>query len=109
MYARIASILTAMKAASILEERFRLLKRHEYLEKLHAGELEGEQAQKKLLDAYAEELSVKRLEWANIQVSLVAGGPDYTETRTFSQSSGDWLTCNHQTQTKNRGWCYDFH
>jgi hypothetical protein len=28
---------------------------------------------KKLLDAYAEELSMKRLEWQNIQVSLVAG------------------------------------
>ena len=42
-------------------------------EKLRAGELETEQKQKKLLDAYAEELSVKRLEWVNIQVSVVAG------------------------------------
>jgi hypothetical protein len=69
----IASILAAMEAASIMEERFRLLKRHEYLEKLEGGELADEEAQKKLLDAYAEELSVKRLEWANIQVWLVAG------------------------------------
>jgi transposase len=73
VHGRIASILAAMEAASIMEERFRLLKRHEYLEKLEGGELEDEEAQKKLLDAYAEELSVRRLEWCNIQVSVVAG------------------------------------
>jgi hypothetical protein len=44
-----------------------------YLERLRAGELDAAQKQKKLLDAYAEELSVKRLEWQNIQVSVVAG------------------------------------
>ncbi|MFD1328001.1 hypothetical protein [Mycoplana ramosa] len=47
--------------------------RHYYLEKLRAGELDTEQKRKKLLDASAEELSMKRLEWANIQVSVVAG------------------------------------
>ncbi|MGO6790147.1 hypothetical protein ACC739_28175 [Rhizobium ruizarguesonis] len=40
---------------------------------LASGELDTQQKRKKLLDAYAEELSVKRLAWANIQVSLVAG------------------------------------
>ncbi len=46
---------------------------HDYLEKLRAGELDGEAKRKKLLDAYAEELSMNRLEWQNIQVSVVAG------------------------------------
>jgi hypothetical protein len=39
-------VITATPAASIMEERFRLLKRHEYLEKLEGGELADEQAQK---------------------------------------------------------------
>jgi len=73
VYGRIASILAAMKATTIMEKRFEALKRHDYLEKMRAGELETEAPKKKLLDAYAEELSMKRLEWANIQVSLVAG------------------------------------
>jgi hypothetical protein len=73
VHGRIASILAAMEAATIMEKQFEALKRNDYLEKLRAGEL-GTQAQKqKLLDAYAEELFVKRLEWQNIQVSLVAG------------------------------------
>ncbi|MGQ3164924.1 MAG: recombinase family protein, partial [Agrobacterium sp.] len=73
VHGRIASILAAMEAATILEKQFEALKQHDYLERLRAGELDTAQKQKKLLDAYAEELSVKRLEWQNIQVSVVAG------------------------------------
>ncbi len=73
VHGRIASILAAMEAATIMEKQFEALQRHDYLEKLRAGELDTEQKQKKPLDAYAEELSVKRLEWQNIQVSVVAG------------------------------------
>ncbi|WP_168208212.1 hypothetical protein [Agrobacterium sp. T29] len=73
VHGRIASILAAMEAATILEKQFEALKQHDYLEKIRAGEIDTAQKQKKLLDAYAEELSVKRLEWSNIQVSLVAG------------------------------------
>ena len=73
VHGRIASILAAMEAATILEKQFEALKQHNYLEKLRAGELDTEQKRKKLLDAYAEELSVRRLEWVNIQVSVVAG------------------------------------
>ncbi|MGO7947160.1 hypothetical protein ACC722_38930, partial [Rhizobium ruizarguesonis] len=43
------------------------------LAKIASGEIETEAKQKKLLDAYAEELSLKRLEWKNIQASVVAG------------------------------------
>jgi len=67
VHCQIASIFAAMEAATILEKRFEALARHDYLQKLRAGELDTEQKQKKLLDAYAEELSMKRLEWANIQ------------------------------------------
>ncbi|SCY92969.1 hypothetical protein SAMN03159288_05312, partial [Rhizobium sp. NFACC06-2] len=56
-----------MEAATVLEKQFEALKQHDYLEKLRAGELDTAQKRKKLLDAYAEELSVKRLEWSNIQ------------------------------------------
>jgi hypothetical protein len=73
VHGRIASILAAMEAATMLEKQFEALKQHEYLERLRAGEIDTEQKQKKLLDAYAEELSLKRLEWQNIQVSVVSG------------------------------------
>ncbi|MDI7860326.1 recombinase, partial [Rhizobiaceae bacterium n13] len=56
VHGRIASILAAMEAATILEKQFEALKQHDYLEKLRAGELETEQKRKKLLDASAEEL-----------------------------------------------------
>ncbi|ULJ74171.1 hypothetical protein [Rhizobium gallicum] len=72
-HGRIASILAAMEAATIMEKQFEALKRHDYLERLRAGELDTEHKRRKLLDAYAEELSMKRLEWQNIQVSVVAG------------------------------------
>ena len=73
VHGRIASILAAMEAATIMEKQFQALKQHDYLEKMRAGDLDTEQKQKKLLDAYAEELPVKRLERSNIQVSVVAG------------------------------------
>ncbi|MCZ7501535.1 hypothetical protein G6M64_09825 [Agrobacterium tumefaciens] len=73
VHGRMASILAAMEAATILEKQFEALKQHDYLEKPRDGELDMKHKQKKLLEAYAEELSVKRLEWSNIQVSVVAG------------------------------------
>ncbi|TAU85101.1 hypothetical protein [Rhizobium leguminosarum] len=72
VHGRIASIIAAMGAATIMEKKVEALKQHDYLEQLRAGELDTEQKRKKLLDAYAEELSVKRLEWVNIQVSVVS-------------------------------------
>ncbi len=62
-----------MEGATTLEKQFEALKQHDYLEKLRAGELDTAQKRKKLLDADAEEFSIKRLEWSNIQVSVVAG------------------------------------
>lgn len=51
VHGRIASILAAMEAATILEKQFEALARQDYLEKLRAGELDTKQKQKKLLDA----------------------------------------------------------
>ena len=73
VHGRIASILAAMEATTILEERFRFTRTQDYLAKLDAGELDTEEKQKKLLDEYAGELSLKRLAWADLQVSVVAG------------------------------------
>ncbi|WP_312358395.1 hypothetical protein [Agrobacterium sp.] len=74
VHGRIASILAAMEAATILEKQFEALKQHDYLEKLRAGELDTEQKQKKLLDAYAEQLSLKRLEWQKYSSLSGCGG-----------------------------------
>jgi hypothetical protein len=41
VHGRIASILAAMEAATILEKQFEALKQHDYLEKLRAGEIES--------------------------------------------------------------------
>ncbi|PYE85255.1 hypothetical protein [Phyllobacterium leguminum] len=60
VHGRIASILAAMDAATIMEERFKLLRHHDYLARIETGELETEAKRKKLLDAYAEELMRKR-------------------------------------------------
>jgi hypothetical protein len=73
VHGRIASILAAMEAATVLEKQFDLVTRHDYLTRLRAGELDTKQKQKQLQDAYAQELSLKHGEWKNIQVLLVAG------------------------------------
>ena len=59
------------------ETKFEALKQHDHQEKLRAGELDGEAKRKKLLDAYAEELSTKRLEWANCGVDILVAGAGF--------------------------------
>ena len=73
VHGRISSILAAMEASMIVERQFKHLKEAEYLEKIDSGELVSQEKRKEFLDAYAEELSVRRDEWKNIQVSVVAG------------------------------------
>ena len=73
MHGRIASILAAMDAATIMESRLKLMQEHDFQRRLNAGELDTEAKRKKLLGAYAEELERKKLEWENLQVSVVAG------------------------------------
>ncbi|MDE1993072.1 MAG: hypothetical protein KGI75_11265 [Rhizobiaceae bacterium] len=47
LHGQIASILAAMEAATILEERFKLQKHHEYLARTETGELDKELKRKK--------------------------------------------------------------
>ena len=73
VHGQIAAILAAMEAATIMEERLKLLQEHDFQRRLDAGELDTELKQQKLLEAYVEELERKKLEWVNLQVLLVAG------------------------------------
>ena len=63
VHGMIASILAQMDVLDLMERRFVAEVHADFIERLEAGEIDTEQKQKKLLDAYAEELCVKRLEW----------------------------------------------
>ena len=73
VHGRIASILAAMETAQMMEAKFRAMVDQDLMARQMSGEIDTDLKRKKLLDAYAEELSVKRLEWQQIQVSVVAG------------------------------------
>jgi DNA invertase Pin-like site-specific DNA recombinase len=73
VHGRIASILAAMEAATILEQRLKLQHEYDFQQRLRAGELDTDAKRKKLLSDYAEELDKKKLGWVNLQVSVVAG------------------------------------
>lgn len=77
VHGRIASILAAMEASTILEKQLITLHRHQYLEAEDAGLLDTEDKRKKLLNDFAEELDVRRQQWRNLQVSVVAGACNY--------------------------------
>lgn len=69
----ISSILAQMDVLDFMERRFVAEVHADFIEKLEAGEIDTQQKQKKLLDSYEEELRRKYPEWANLQVSVVAG------------------------------------
>jgi hypothetical protein len=77
IHGQIASILAAMEAATIMEKQLITLHHHQYLEAEDAGLLDTEAKRKKLLSDFAEELEVRRQQWRNLQVSLVAGARNY--------------------------------
>jgi len=62
-----------MEATTIVEQQFKYRKNAEFSEKIDAGVLNTDQKQKEFLDAVAEELLLRREEWRNLQVSVVAG------------------------------------
>lgn len=70
---RIVSIVAAIQAATIMEERLKAMHSLDYQKRRQAGELDTEAKRKKLLCDFAEELERKKLEWANLQVSVFAG------------------------------------
>lgn len=73
VHGRIASILAAVETAQMMEMRFRSVIEQHVLARELSGEIDTEDKKQKLLAGYAEELSRKRLEWQQIQVSVVAG------------------------------------
>ena len=73
VHGRIASILAAMEASTILEKQLITLHQHQYLEAEDAGLLDTELKKNELLGAFAEEIDVRRQQWRNLEVSLVAG------------------------------------
>ncbi len=56
-----------------MERQFMVIAQRDFEARVVSGELDTEAKRKKLLDPYIEELRSKYPEWANLQVSLVAG------------------------------------
>jgi hypothetical protein len=73
IHGRIVTIMAAMEVSTLLEKQLITLQRHHYLDAKEAGLLGTEAKKKELLDAFAEELDRKQIEWKNLQVSVVAG------------------------------------
>ncbi|QHW11994.1 hypothetical protein FY145_20850 [Agrobacterium tumefaciens] len=73
VHGSIANIMASMEVLDLMEQQFITAAQNDLMARIASGEIDTEQKRKKLLDSYEEELSVKRLEWSNIQVSVVAG------------------------------------
>ena len=69
----IANIMASMEVLDLMEQQFIAAAGNDLMARIASGEIDTEQKQKKLLDAYAEELQQKFSEWENLQVSVVAG------------------------------------
>ncbi|MGO7486684.1 zinc ribbon domain-containing protein [Rhizobium ruizarguesonis] len=73
VHGSIANIMASMEAIDVLEHQFLAAAQNDLMAKIASGEIDTEAKKQKLLDAYAEELKSKYPEWANLQVSVVAG------------------------------------
>ncbi|MGO4565907.1 recombinase family protein [Rhizobium sp. 2YAF20] len=73
VHGSIANIMASMEVIDLLQRQFIVAAQNDLMEKLASGEIDTEDKKEKLLDAYAEELKGKYPEWANLQVSVVAG------------------------------------
>ncbi|MGO7301618.1 hypothetical protein ACC718_37705 [Rhizobium ruizarguesonis] len=73
VHGSIANIMASMEAIDVLEQQFLAAAQNDLMAKIASGEIDTEAKKQKLLDAYAEELKSKYPEWANLQVSVVAG------------------------------------
>lgn len=62
-----------METAQLMDAKFKAMVDQDVLTRQLSGELDTVNKKQKLLAGYAEELSRKRLEWQQIQVTLVAG------------------------------------
>ena len=73
VHGAIVSILATMDTIKAMEAEFQTAQEYEYHDLMHKGILDTEAKRKKFLALCAEELEVKRREWADLQVSVVAG------------------------------------
>jgi DNA invertase Pin-like site-specific DNA recombinase len=73
VHGSIANIMASMEVLDLMEQQFITAAQNDLMARIASGEIDTEQKRKKLLDAYAEELRRKYPEWANLQVSVVAG------------------------------------
>ena len=73
VHCSIANIMASMEVLDLMEQQFITAAQNDLMARIASGEIDTEQKQKKLLDAYAEELRCKYPEWENLQVSVVAG------------------------------------
>ena len=73
VYGDIANIMASMDVLDVLQQQFFAAAQNELLARMASGEIDTEDKKQKLLAGYAEELSRKRVEWQEIQVTLVAG------------------------------------
>ncbi|MGO7177958.1 hypothetical protein ACCT06_29330 [Rhizobium ruizarguesonis] len=73
VHGSIANIMASMEAIDVLEHQFLAAAQNDLMAKIASGEIDTEAKKQKLLDAYAEALKSKYPEWANLQVSVVAG------------------------------------
>ncbi|MDK1390142.1 hypothetical protein QN224_33235, partial [Sinorhizobium sp. 8-89] len=64
VHGSIANITASMEVLDLLEQQFIAAAQNDLMAKIASGEVDTEHKKQKLLDAYAEELSVRQLEWA---------------------------------------------
>ena len=62
-----------MDVIEVLQQQFITAAQNDLMARMASGESNSEDKKKKLLEAYAEELSRKRLDWQQLRVFLVAG------------------------------------
>ncbi|CUX62514.1 hypothetical protein D3C87_969350 [compost metagenome] len=73
VHGSIANIMASMEVLDLMEQQFITAAQNDLMARIASGEIDTEQKRKKLLDSYEEELRRKYPEWANLQVSVVAG------------------------------------
>ncbi|MDX0203826.1 recombinase family protein [Sinorhizobium meliloti] len=73
VHGSIANIMASMEVMDLMEQQFLAAAGNDLMARIASGEIDTEAKKQKLLDAYAEELRSKYPEWANLQVSVVAG------------------------------------
>lgn len=69
----IANIMASMDVIDVMQQQFVAAAQNDLMSRIVSGELDTAAKRRKLLGDFAEELERKKLEWGNLQVSMVAG------------------------------------